>query len=425
MRALRIRWAGYFAWIAAAALLGSSTFAQAQQSTPVAVGGTVTGHVTCGDTQRPARFATVVLFSVPALSTPAAKPGATPDANIKIAEKAMSTLSMVQTQTDVDGSFFASGVAPGDYYVFASVPGYVQPKNIMLAAYEAGADLGKPIPGIPRVHVLSERPSQADLTVERGAALSGKVMWDDGSPAARVLVWIVTAKGKNQEFPPQFYMVQFNGSHEGLVGVSDDLGHFRIAGMLPGEYLVKGTVETNSRMTIQRGVYNLKGMATDSPLTAYAPAAFHQADAKKITLHAAEERGDVELTINLSGLHSVSGRVMSLEDHHGINSGRIRLEDTQDKEFSRSTGVDANGEFTVTFVPPGTYNLRVTDAADTERHNEKPTKEEPLPNATEITLRSYADGKQAVIVTDSDVTGQTLELVPAKTAKKDVGPDAN
>src|ERR1700675_2008850 len=112
MRALRIRWTGCWASIAAAALLGSPSFAQAQQSTPAAVGGTVTGHVTCGDTQRPARFATVVLFGVPAEITPGAKPGATPDAaQIKDAEKAMSATSMVQTQTDVDGNFFAGGVA--------------------------------------------------------------------------------------------------------------------------------------------------------------------------------------------------------------------------------------------------------------------------------------------------------------------------
>jgi len=267
------------------------------------------------------------------------------------------------------------------------------------------------------VHVVSERPSQADLTVERGAALSGKVMWDDGSPAARVMVSIITEKDKRQELPPQFVGISFA---EGLLAVTDDLGHFRIAGMVAGEYLLKASLQTNGRMTVQKGVTNMKGLEGDSPLTVFAPAAFHQADAKTITLHAAEERGDVELTINLSGLHSVSGRVMSLEDHHGINSGRIRLEDTQDKEFSRSTSVDANGEFTVTFVPPGSYNLRVSDAADTEPRNEKPTKEAPLPSATDITLRSYADGKQAVIVTDSDVTGQTLELVPTKTVKKEI-----
>jgi hypothetical protein len=421
MRVVRNCWVGWWASIAAAAVLGSWSFVHAQSSAPVAAGGTVTGHVTCGDTQRPARFATVVLFGVPAEISHPPKPDAPPN-NTRYMDvfKAMAATSMVQSQTDIDGIFFVGGVAPGDYYVFASMPGYVLPRNIMLAAYEAGADLSKPIPGIPMVHIVSERPSQADVTIERGAALSGKVMWDDGSPAARVTVSIITRKAKKQVLPPQFQMASLDWS----VADTDDLGHFRIAGMLPGEYLVQASLQTKTRITMQNGVMNVKAMMGES-LTVFAPAAFHQADAKTITLHAAEERDDVELTINLSGLHSVSGRVASMEDHHGINSGTVMLVDTQDKDFSRSTGIDANGEFTVTFVPPGTYNLLVTGAADTEPHNEKPTKEMPLQIASETTLRNYADGKLSIVVTDSDVTGQTLELVPTKAVKKDVGPDAN
>lgn len=71
----------------------------------------------------------------------------------------------------------------------------------------------------------------------------------------------------------------------------------------------------------------------------------------------------------------------------------------------------------MTFVPPGTYNLLVVDAADTEPSNKKPTG--LVKFTTDHTLRSYQDGKQSVIVTDSDVTGQNIELAPAKTTKKD------
>ena len=52
---------------------GSLAFAHAQQTTIGAAGGTVTGHVICGDTQRPARFASVMLFGVPAEIPPEAK----------------------------------------------------------------------------------------------------------------------------------------------------------------------------------------------------------------------------------------------------------------------------------------------------------------------------------------------------------------
>jgi hypothetical protein len=419
MRALRIRRASCFVSIAVAALLDSSSFAHAQSSSPVAAaGGTVTGHVTCGDTQRPARFALVILFGVPAEITPEVKPDPASNANTTVvSKKVMDALSMVQTLTDVDGSFVASGVAPGDYYVFGSVPGYLAPGNIVRAAYEAGADLSKLISGIPMVHVVSERHAEANLTVERGAAVSGNVMWDDGSPATRVMVSVVSTPFKKEELPPQFGMLGFNNM-EVLFAISDDVGHFRIVGLAPGEYLVKGSLETRSRFAMQNGTINSKG-TVDSPLIVFAPAAFHKTDAKAITLHTGEERNGVEMTINLAGMHSVSGRVASMEDHHGINDGWVKLEDTQDKEFSRTTSIDANGEFNVTFVPPGTYNLLVTNARDTEPSKEKQKDTFQFPD---ITVRSYQDGKQAVVVTDSDVTGQNVELVPLKTVKKELEP---
>jgi hypothetical protein len=420
MRALRNGRASCFVSIAAAALLGSSSFGHAQSSSPAAAGGTVTGHVTCGDTQRPARFAKVILFGVPAEITPLAEPTAKSPTAADY-KKANDALSMVQTQTDINGGFVASGVAPGDYYLFASVPGYLTPDSIVQAAYEGGADLNKLLPGIPVVHVASERSAEASLTVERGAAVSGKVMWDDGSPAGRVMVSVIAAKGKKKPLPLQFGLLGFNDM-QGQLAISDDLGHFRIVGLAPGEYLVVGRLQTRSRFAMKNGMMNFKGTA-DSPLTVFAPAAFHQADAKTITLHTGEERNDVEMTINLAGMHSVSGRVASMEDHHGINAGWVKLEDTQDKDFSRSTSIDANGEFNVTFVPPGTYNLLVTHAGDTEPSKEKPQDSlNDFQTVVDAVVRSYQDGKQAVVVTDSDVTGQNVELAPLKTAKKELEP---
>jgi hypothetical protein len=72
----------------------------------------------------------------------------------------------------------------------------------------------------------------------------------------------------------------------------------------------------------------------------------------------------------------------------------------------------------VTFVPPGTYDLIVSNAADTEPSTKKQSAFMTV--MTNDTMRSYQDGKQSVIVTDSDVTGQNIELAPAKTTQKDL-----
>jgi hypothetical protein len=81
--------------------------------------------------------------------------------------------------------------------------------------------------------------------------------------------------------------------------------------------------------------------------------------------------------------------------------------------------VDAAGNFTVTFVPPGTYNLAVTDAADTEPEKKSETKKPSLLNfSSDKAVRSYDDAKQSLIVGDSDVAGLNIEMTPSKTVKK-------
>ena len=104
----------------------------AQQPVSATGTGTVTGHVTLGDTRRPARFATVALYGVPAevTATPKPDPDATDEAKVKAMAAALKNLgktNMVQAQTGADGAYVATDVAPGDYYVFGSASGYVSP----------------------------------------------------------------------------------------------------------------------------------------------------------------------------------------------------------------------------------------------------------------------------------------------------------
>lgn len=396
----------------------------AQQPAPPS--GTVTGHVTCGDTERPARFASVMLYGVPtAVTAPPAPltPGASEAqtaAALKAGMASLNNTNFVQTTTDQDGAFAATGVAPGDYYVFASVPGYVQPMNVVKAAMEAGVDLHKPLPGVPIVHVSADRQAQADVTVDRGAAVSGKVLWEDGSPVTKAIVSVVATKNE-KPLPPQFSMLVMGsvGGGGGLAAITDDLGQFRIAGLAPGEYFVKASLQTHSQFSMQKGKmnFNLARMIGDKPLTIFAPAAFHQAGAKPVTLTAGQEMDGEDVTINLTGLHSISGRVASAEDHHGINSGMVTVTDASDKDFSRTASLNDDGSYTVTFVPPGTYKLEVT-AEDTVPSTKKQTG--LLNFGSDETVRSYEDAKQQVIVGDDDVTEQNVELTPSKTVKKDV-----
>jgi hypothetical protein len=157
------------------------------------------------------------------------------------------------------------------------------------------------------------------------------------------------------------------------------------------------------------------------PLMVYAPAGFRKVDAKPVTLTAGEERTDVDITYNLGATHTVSGRVTSAEDHHGLNRGVVTLTDTSEKTFTRTSGLDADGNFTVTFVPSGTYTMTVRNGADATPEEPK-SEDAGIPSIVGVKIvRTYEKAEQPVMVTDSDLSGQNIELKPEKVQNADPG----
>jgi hypothetical protein len=410
--------------LAAAGLGMCLTAGWSQQPVSAAGTGIVTGHVTCGDTQRPARLANITLLGVPKETTqmPKVDANADPEAMMAAVRSAMDSLkntTMVSTQTDMNGAFVAENVAPGDYYIFAAKAGYVQPLNQVQAALDAGADPHKLLPGIPVVHVVAEHTANAEVTIDRGAAVSGSAQFDDGTPVTGANVLVTPAKTDTKQPPPEFAMLAAGGLSS-IFSMTDDLGHFRMSGLAPGEYVVQIVLPLKNLMNLTAGSFNFSRMMAEKPLVAYAPAALHKADAKTIKLGTGEDKRDVTVTFNLNGMHTVSGRVASLEDHHGLNAATVTVTDANDKDFVRSAGVDAAGNFTVTFVPAGTYALKVTNAGDTEPARKDDKEKAALSFADEHTLKSYDDIQQSLIVSDGDVAGLDIELKTSKTVKKDL-----
>jgi hypothetical protein len=149
--------------------------------------GTVTGHVYLEDTKAPARKATVFLQPVAALLADEPHDGAnSQDRGTTIVVEAL-----------FDGSYSFTHVPNGSYYVIAECPGYISP-YLTLSLAEARsrygtfqplgavqkADKERVLKALPRVDVQSTLPSVIDVVLERGAAVSGTITYDDGSPAA-------------------------------------------------------------------------------------------------------------------------------------------------------------------------------------------------------------------------------------------------
>jgi hypothetical protein len=350
---------------------------------------TVTGRVTCSDTQRAARFATVMLIGT---------------------EQASETQGRgfgfgfgrrVTARTDMDGNFSVQA-EPGDYYVTASATGYASPVAEAAARLRSGASAADLLAGLPQVHVAEGGGGTANISLDRGGVIQGKMQWDDGTPAAGVNVSVQsTAQSTAPATDLTRVVSQLGGGFGGGLGgfqTTDDRGVFRITGLAPGSYWVRATMMTPSA---EPG-----SMQRVSSIVMYAPGKVRRSDAQVVTLKSGEERDDVQFVLDLSTLHTVSGHVGST-DQGSVAAGVVRLTDTQDSSLSRMAMVQPDGSFVVQWVPAGTYTLAVSNASSlaSPAFGRRPQ--------AETAGTSYAPFQESLTVTDSDVNGIGVTLSPA------------
>ncbi len=172
-------------WLPAGA---SVTLAQSPQSTEPASTSAVSGRVFCADTNAPARMARVIL-----------QPAELVDAYDEHKQSGIATQGEA-VQTALDGTFLIPHVAPGRYYVIASLPGYFSPLAPLVMGPWHAQELDDPeerkkiASSVPRVTVQANLPASVNVSLERGAAVSGTIRYDDGSPASGVVVQLLVRR---------------------------------------------------------------------------------------------------------------------------------------------------------------------------------------------------------------------------------------
>ncbi|HJR59681.1 MAG TPA: carboxypeptidase-like regulatory domain-containing protein [Vicinamibacterales bacterium] len=169
--------------------------AAGQETAPKATG-VIAGSLTSADLGRPVRKAQVRLVR------------ATP--------------RMTRTTTsDAEGRYTFANLPPGDYTLSASKPGYIE---MVLGARRPGPG----VPGTMLTLAAGHKIENLSLKLARGGVISGVVTDEFGDPALGV--------------PVRAMRFAYSNGHRVAqpVGnvVTDDLGAYRIAGLLPGEYVI-------------------------------------------------------------------------------------------------------------------------------------------------------------------------------------------
>lgn len=369
-------------FLAAASLAAQQ---QAPATSPAATS-QVTGHVSCSDTGKPARFASIQLVSEQSAKTPMFDPAtiaamvgggsdkddskSKDDAKDKVDFGALLSQSLsavmkgsnLSAMTTLEGSFSLDKVPPGTYYVIPQLAGYLSPigqfsqmermeaNDSTLAAIKASAQ---------KVVVQPGAALNIDIQLERGGAIAGVVHYDDGTPAPGVnpILMSLGADGKWKDLPPATM----------LPPVTDDRGHYRFSGLPAGKYAVRAALPTvQASMGIGAGSVSMH-MNMGDALEVYSGDAVWKKDVKPVELAAGESRDDIDIAFPIGGLHVVSGTVVAKADGHPVNMGMVELQDPADKTVKlRTTMIGKDGSFQFNYVPDGAYRLQVTGAADME-----------------------------------------------------------
>ncbi len=362
--------------------------------------GSVSGFVFCSDTNAPARLASVVLRPLPSAKANSSAPAATYGVEVRT------------VQTSIDGSFSIPQVAPGRYYLLATMEGYISP---LATLGVSNSDLLNPdeairaklLRDVPTVVVEANLGMSINISLERGAAVAGRILFDDGSPAPGLSVNLLTRK-QGKWVPIQ------TGSADGFghSTTTDDRGYYRNSGIPPeDECLVKVELTLSS----SRNFYSKNGSAFNDAgtytLAVYSGDALRPGSAKPFALKLGEERPGEDVVLPISKLHKVQGVVTMQRDGHVLNQATLSLVFSDDKSPAGKTSL-GKGEtsFSFPFVPEGDYFLQVSSAADVRFEEVSNGQGTIPPTHTEThTLHTYGSTEMPVHV-DGDLVDLNIPV---------------
>ena len=252
-------------------------------------------------------------------------------------------------QTDADGRYAVTKLPPGTYTVMVTAGPHRA--NYLSMSYGATLPHGSTF----WLHSSSKSIKldagqildNINIGLPRAAAISGHVVDGFGEPVARVHVRALRV----QRGQPM--------SQTEAGATTDDLGHYRLFGLAPGDYVVS-VAGSQGDMGVNDGEASGFGVT-------YAPGTGNLAQATRIRLVAgAVATADLQLVE--TRLFTITGFVMTSGGEPPRNAGvSATRADTEHDGPIFGSSVSSDGAFTIRNVAPGTYDLHV-------RHSPEPAK---------------------------------------------------
>jgi hypothetical protein len=289
--------------------------------------------------------------------------------------------------TDENGIFDIAELPAGHYTITASKSGFLTLSYGQRRPLQSGVPLdladGQQLKGI-------------DLRLPRGGVIEGRIQDEDGYPIAGVMVRAM-----------RYQYVQGNRRLMAAASMqTDDEGHYRIWGLMPGDYYVNAVARVNlggmgggigggrvAEGAGGRGGFDVLALVTASmaqiagqnvaailsdgtekdPVSlapTYYPGVPSPSEASVVKLGLGEQARDINFQLQLVRTARIDGQVVSA-DGAAIAGGTIQLTPASDPLATRTqigdtfgARIQGDGAFSVNNVLPGSYIMRAhSDAA--------------------------------------------------------------
>jgi hypothetical protein len=245
------------------------------------------------------------------------------------------------TTTGSDGRFEISALPASRYRLYVSKAGYVALEYGQARPFEAGKLLD-----IANGQALEK----IDFSLPRGSVITGRITDEFGDPVTDVQV---------QAMRYQFVNGERQLRNVSRVSMTDDIGQFRIFGLMPGDYVVHASLRTNPNAALTPP--NPAEPPSGYPGTYY-PGVTDAGQAQAVTVALGQELSSVAFSLVPARLSTVSGTVMS-SDGRPLAGAMVALRAGGGAARARLNlgggGVRPDGTFRLTNVPPGEYILDV------------------------------------------------------------------
>lgn len=324
--------------------------------------------------------------------------------------------------TNERGEFEIKNVREGRYFVSVSTPGVLSPFSALSSldeAFSRSGDAENAFADIARefqeIVVSGNGEVNVTISVRRGAALGGRIMYADGEPAAGVRVEVL--RKKNGEFSAvvpnisELFGALMGGGGGGMK--TDDRGVFRIAGLPAGEYVVR--VVENAAHGERGGnrdeeMFAILGMNPRSMLATYFPNTADAAQAEVIKLEVGQEAPEINITIPDRSLQKVGIIVLNKVTRQPLKGVRVSLKSKESvkslfgslPDFGSGTQTDEQGRLNFKEIPTGKYTLMVQPPYSWEET------ERPNPNAPKPPKLARAE--KEIVVEDKDIENLVVEM---------------